>query len=123
MEEMIQRQARRTRTARPKTTRPSSISRQETSCVREGMRLVRYRIPAEGPPFQGQTRKVGAASRFNGLTVGHPRGKDDHVRTVEEVAAGVVEHGAPAGDGREDAEAEEAQRASRVDRAVALRCE
>jgi len=45
------------------------------------------------------------------------------VRSVEEVAAGVVQHGAPTGDGREDAEAEEAQRASRVDRAVALRYE
>ena len=45
------------------------------------------------------------------------------MRGVKEVAAGVVEHGAPTGDGREDAEAEEAERASRVDRAVALRYE
>jgi hypothetical protein len=51
------------------------------------------------------------------------RREDEHVRGVEEVAAGIVEHGAPPGDGREDAEAEEAQRASRVDRAVALRYE
>ncbi len=32
------------------------------------------------------------------------RGKGDHVRGVKEVAVGVVEHGAPTGDGREDAE-------------------
>jgi hypothetical protein len=40
-----------------------------------------------------------------------------------DMAAGVVKHGAPTGDGREHAGAEEAQRASRVDRAVALRYE
>jgi hypothetical protein len=45
------------------------------------------------------------------------------VRRVEEMAARIVEHGAPAGNGCENAEAEEAQRASRVDRAVALRYE
>jgi hypothetical protein len=50
-------------------------------------------------------------------------GKHDHVRCIEEMAARIVQHGAPAWDGREDAEAEEAQRASRVDRAVALRYE
>jgi len=49
--------------------------------------------------------------------------KNDHVRRVKEVAARIVQHGAPAGNGREDAEAEEAQRASRVDRTVALRYE
>ena len=36
-------------------------------------------------------------------------GKDDHVRGVEEVAAGVVEHGAPAGKRSEDAETEKAE--------------
>ena len=45
------------------------------------------------------------------------------MRRVKKVAASVIEHGAPAWDGREDAEAEEAQRVSRVDRAVALRYE
>jgi len=35
----------------------------------------------------------------------------------------IIGRRAPASDGREDAEAEEAQRASRVDRAVALRYE
>jgi hypothetical protein len=45
------------------------------------------------------------------------------VRRIEKMAARIVEHGAPTGDGREDAEAEEAERASRVDQAVALRCE
>ena len=37
-------------------------------------------------------------------------GKYDHVRRVKEVAARIVEHGAPTGDGREDVEVEEAQR-------------
>ena len=45
------------------------------------------------------------------------------MRGVEEVVARIVEHGAPAGERREDAKAEEAQRASRVDWAVALRYE
>jgi hypothetical protein len=38
------------------------------------------------------------------------RGEHDHVRRVKKMAARVVEHGAPTGDGREDVEAEEAQR-------------
>ncbi len=50
-------------------------------------------------------------------------GKYDHVRGVEEMPARIVEHRPPDGNGREHAEAEEAQRASRVDRAVALRYE
>ena len=37
-------------------------------------------------------------------------GEDDHVGRVEEVGAGVVEHGAPAGGRGGDAEAEEAER-------------
>ena len=49
--------------------------------------------------------------------------ENHHVRRVEEMITRIVEHGAPTGKGREDAKAEEAQRASRVDRAVALRYE
>lgn len=37
------------------------------------------------------------------------RGKDNRVRGVEEVEAGIVEHGAPTGNGRENAEAEETE--------------
>ncbi len=67
----------------------------------------------------------GIAEQVEGKHGGHHRQgwKNYHVRGVEKMSAGVVEHGAPTGDGRKDAEAEEAQRASRVDRAVALRYE
>ena len=51
------------------------------------------------------------------------RWEHDHVRRVKKVATSVIEHCAPAWDGHEDAEDEEAQRDSRVDRAVALRYE
>ena len=37
------------------------------------------------------------------------RGKDNRVRGVEEVEAGIVEHGDPTGNGRENAEAEETE--------------
>jgi hypothetical protein len=39
------------------------------------------------------------------------------------MAARIVQHGTPTGNGREHAETEEAERASRVDQAVALRYE
>jgi hypothetical protein len=45
------------------------------------------------------------------------------MRRVKKVAARIIEHGTPAGNWREHAEAEEAERASRVDRAMALRYE
>jgi hypothetical protein len=45
------------------------------------------------------------------------------VRRIEKMATRVIEHCAPAWNRREGAEAEEAERASRVDRAVALRYE
>jgi hypothetical protein len=49
--------------------------------------------------------------------------KYHHVRGVEEMAARIIEHGAPTGNRSEHAESEKTQRASRVDRAVALRYE
>jgi len=45
------------------------------------------------------------------------------MRGVEEMAARIIEHGAPTGNRSEHAESEKTQRASRVDRAVALRYE
>jgi hypothetical protein len=51
------------------------------------------------------------------------RGKDNHMRCVEEVAARIIQHRFPTRYRREHAEAEEAERASRVDRAMALRYE
>ena len=51
------------------------------------------------------------------------RGKHHHVRRFEESAARIVEHRASTRNRREHAKAEEAARASRVDRAVALRYE
>ncbi len=67
----------------------------------------------------------GVAEEIEGQDGEHHRqgGEDDHVGGVEEMAAGVIEHGAPTGNWSENAEAEETERASRVDRAVALRYE
>ena len=49
--------------------------------------------------------------------------KDHHVRRIEEVATRIIQNRFPTRYRREHAEAEEAERASRVDRAVALRYE
>jgi len=49
--------------------------------------------------------------------------KDHHVRRIEEVATRIIHYRSPTRYRREHAEAEEAERASRVDRAVALRYE
>ena len=67
----------------------------------------------------------GVAEEIEGQDGEHHRqgGEDDHVGGIEEMAAGVIEHGAPTRDRCQHAEAEETERASRVDRAVALRYE
>jgi hypothetical protein len=49
--------------------------------------------------------------------------KDHHVRRIEEVATRIIQNRFPTLYRRKHAEAEEAERASRVDRAMALRYE
>ncbi len=65
------------------------------------------------------------SNQVEGKHGGHYRKRREHhhVRRIEKMATRVIEHCAPAWNRREGAEAEEAERASRVDRAVALRYE